>query len=145
MKTTVTRFRPKAAKTARAAKGARGKKTVTADVIEGVEVEVTLAPPPLLIGDVKLPEEFLPDEVDEVVEAETVAWITPLEGEFAEALLAAVDAVNLDDDEEPFDEETPDEQARAPLFPGLWRSHDADRWQPRDEPFKGFESPPGNF
>jgi hypothetical protein len=65
--------------------------------------------------------------------------------EYAEALLAAVDAVNLDDDEEPFDEETPDEQVHTPLFPGLWRSHDARRWQPREEPFKGFESPPGKF
>ena len=145
VKTTVTHFRPKAAKTARAGDGARGKETVTANAIEGVEAEVTLTAPPSLIGDVKLPEEFLPDEVDEVVEAETVAWITPLEGEFAEALLAAVDAVNPDDDEEPFDEETPAEQTRAPLFPGLWRSHDGDRWRPRDEPFKGFQSPPGKF
>ncbi len=140
VKTTVTRARTK---TAKAAKGARGKKTAAvAIVIEEVEVEVTLAPPPLMIGDVKMPEEFLPDEVAEELIAETMP---PLEGEFAEALLAAVDAVNLEDDEEPFDEETPEEQVHAPLFPGLWRSHDAGRWQPREEPFKSFESPPGRF
>jgi hypothetical protein len=140
VKTTVTRARTK---TAKAAKGARGKKTATVAIaVEEVEVEVTLAPPPLMIGDVKLPEEFLPDEVAEEATEETMP---PLEGEFAEALLAAVDAVNLDDDEEPFDEETPDEQVHAPLFPGLWRSHDAGRWHPREEPFKSFESPPGRF
>jgi hypothetical protein len=139
VKTTVTRARTK---TTKAAKGARGQKTAAVAVIEEMEVEVILAPPPLMIGDVKMPEEFLPDEVAEELIAE---MMTPLEGEFAEALLAAVDAVNLDDDEEPFDEETPDEQVHAPLFPGLWRSHDAGRWQPREEPFKSFESPPGRF
>lgn len=140
VKTTVTRARTK---TSKASKGARGKKTATiAIVVEEVEVEATLAPPPLMIGDVKMPQEFLPDEVAEELIAETMP---PLEGEFAEALLAAVDAVNLDDDEEPFDEETPEEQVHAPLFPGLWRSHDAGRWQPREEPVKSFESSPGRF
>jgi hypothetical protein len=28
---------------------------------------------------------------------------------------------------------------------GLWRTHDGARWEPRDEPFKGFQSPPGRF
>ncbi len=143
VKTTVTRARTKTAKTA---KGAGGKKTATVAIVgEEVEVEVTLAPPPLPIGDVKMPEEFLPDEMDEVAEEVIAEAMPPLEGEFAEALLAAVDAVNLDDDEEPLDEETPDEQVHTPLFPGLWRSHDAGRWQPRAVPFKGFESPPGRF
>ena len=141
VKTTVTGARTKTRKTAEAGTGALGKKTAAA-VIEEVEAEVTLAPPPLLIGDVKMPAEFLSDEVVEEVILET---IPPLEGEFAEALLAAVDAVNLDDDEEPFDEETPDVEAHTPLFPALWRSHDAGRWQPREEPFNGFESPTGRF
>lgn len=140
VKTTDTRARTKTTKTGKAGKRARGK-TAAVAVIEEVELEATLAAPPLLIGEVKMPEEFLPDEVLE----EATVEMPPLEGEFAEALLAAVDAVNLDDDEEPFDEEAPDEQAPTPLFPGLWRSHDADRWQPREEPFKSFESPPGHF
>ncbi len=142
VKTTDTRARTKTTKTGKAGEGAHGKKTAVVAVTEEVEFEVTLAPPPLLIGEVKMPDEFRPDEVLKQAILET---IPPLEGEFAEALLAAVDAVNLDDDEEPFDKETPDEQVLTPLFPGLWRSHDADRWQPREEPFKSFESPPGRF
>jgi hypothetical protein len=140
VKTTDTRARTKTTKTGKAGKRARGKAAAVA-VIEEVELEATLAAPPLLIGEAKMPEEFLPDEVLE----EATVEMPPLEGEFAEALLAAVDAVNLDDDEEPFDEETPDEQALTPLFPGLWRSHDADRWQPGEEPFRSFESPSGRF
>jgi hypothetical protein len=145
VKVTVTRAQTRTKKTAKAGKGTRGKKALAAAAIEEVEAEVTPAPPPLLIGDVKLPEQFLPDEMDEVAEEVILETIPPLEGEFAEALLAAVDAVNLDDDEEPFDEETPDEQVHKPVFPGLWRGRDAGRWQPPEEPFKGFESPRGRF
>jgi hypothetical protein len=143
VKTTVPHSRTKTMQTA---KGARGKKTAAHDDsgVEEVEVELSLASPPWLISEVELPSEFLRDEMDGVAEEAILETIPPLEGEYAEALLAAVDAVNLDD-EEPLDEGTPDEQVHTPLFPALWRNHDDGRWLPRENRFKGFGSPKGRF
>ncbi len=134
VKKTVTRS--KTTKTTKAGKNGHSKK---ADA--EAEVEVTFAPPALLAGDAKLPEEFLPVEV--VVETPA-----PLETEFAEALLAAVDAHDLDAEEPTADDEDEESSGAAvdsPLFPSLSRSHEASRWKPREEPFNGFESPRGKF
>ena len=46
---------------------------------------------------------------------------------------------------EAFAETEPAEDPEDAL-PSLWRTHDASRWEPRtEEPFRGFQSPPGRF
>jgi hypothetical protein len=142
VKNTVTRS--KATKTTKAGKNGHSKKAAAAEA----EIEVTFAPPPMLAGDAKLPEEFLPEEVVVEVEEKVVVETTLLEAQFAEALLAAVDAHDLDAEEpttDDEDEESSEDAVHSPLFPSLWRSHEASRWKPREEPFEGFESPPGRF
>jgi hypothetical protein len=137
VKSTVTNSRSKTTKPSKAGKNGRSKEATEA------EVEVAFAPPPLLAGEAKLPEEFLPEEVV----AEDLAAETPtaLESEFAEALLAAVDAHDLNAEEPTEDDEEGGDEVHSPLFPSLWRSREPSRWQPREEPFNGFESPPGKF
>jgi hypothetical protein len=99
---------------------------------------VDFVPSVSLKTSVALPKEFLPDEFFED-EAEDV---TVPEVEVVEEVAGDLF------DEEPetdFAEEPIAPKRKAPLFPGLWRMHDSSRWKPRDEPFRGFQSPPGRF
>ncbi len=164
MKFTVSRRKHN--RSSSAGKNGRGKKAAAAEAA----VDTSRAPQPMAL-DARLPEEFLPEEapmVGELVAEETVLAevteavvvteepveenggeeLTLLETEFAEALLAAVDAhdPNAEEPTEDDESEEPGQNgAHEPLFPSLWRNTDASRWKPREEPFNGFESPPGRF
>jgi hypothetical protein len=86
-------------------------------------VEPILAPSPVTAA--RLPEEMLTQEPEQALTAVS-------EPHANEQDAAATDASAV----------APQEGGG---FPGLWRNHDGARWEPREEPFRGFESPPGRF
>lgn len=110
------------------AKAAPGRKSRADDLAEESITQPVV--PPLSMSLVMLPNEFQPDasddDFDDLREAQTAE-------EHCNALIGdACDGV-------------PPRPVRTPLLPGLWRSGDASRWKPREEPFNGFKSPPGRF
>jgi hypothetical protein len=116
-----------AAKPRRGAKTTKGKKGAVAAVAVA-EAERFLMPASIN-SHVVLPDEFLPDDFEDEFD------------DLPNAIAEAEDATDAMFDADADDDAT----EKTPLFPGLWRSREASRWKPSDEPFNGFKSPPGRF
>jgi hypothetical protein len=119
------------------ARAPRSRKSRADDAFGEPEVAPEPFVPALAMRHVTLPEEFLPDDFDD--ELDDLSDLVTTEDDSASIKMFEDDAPTDDDKEKTV------ETKKAPLFPGLWRSHDASRWKPSEEPFNGFKSPPGRF